>query len=91
MTCGCPACALFGQGMCSWNMVQAEKMAHQISTDGKAAVDPNYFWKKCDSNTPRGVKLQLINKAAGVAVYGMWSPGSGFTHWAPLPKFALGE
>ena len=42
----------------------------KISTDGKAAVDPAYFWRKCDSSTPRGVKLQLINKAAGVAVRG---------------------
>jgi hypothetical protein len=55
------------------------------------AIDPEYHWLEIDKDTPRCVKLQLINKAAGVAVYGVYldpyCTDPYFTHWAPLPTF----
>ena len=62
-----------------------------ISSDGAAAVDKSFFWLPVGPSTPRGVKLQLINKSAGVAVYGHYSDKGVWTHWAPLPKFHVGE
>jgi hypothetical protein len=59
-----------------------------LSSDQAAMVDPDYFWRPIDGNTPLGAKVQLINKDAGVAIYGsINSKESFFTHWAPLPKF----
>jgi len=63
-------------------------MSVKLTADGAAAVDDQYFWRPVDFNTPRGCKLQLIDRRAGVAVYGNYLPGSNWTHWAPLPKFA---
>lgn len=63
-------------------------MTTQLSTDRTTAVDRSYKWLPIDSNTPRGVKLQLINKTAGVAQYGrLGTAETFFTHWAPLPTF----
>lgn len=59
----------------------------KITSDRSAAVDQNYFWKRIDKDTPKGVKLQLINRALGVASYGMYTGGVYWTHWAPLPRF----
>ena len=58
-----------------------------IKITESAAVDQAYHWRQIDKDTPRGVKLQLINRRYGVAVYGTYQPGAPFTHWAPLPKF----
>lgn len=56
-----------------------------INTAGTVAIDPNYYWRPIGSNTPRGVKLQLLGKG-GVAVYGLWDGKNNYwTHWAPLP------
>ena len=55
---------------------------------GMACVDTKYHWRPITADTPRGVKLQLVNKPAGVAVYGKLGTGNDFwTHWAPLPTF----
>lgn len=51
-------------------------------------VDQDYFWRPIDKDTPRGVKLQLISRRYGVAIYGkITGKESFYTHWAPLPKF----
>lgn len=56
-----------------------------------AVVDRGYHWRLIDTRTPRGQKLQLINRASGVAVYGTLGSGpTEFTHWAPLPTFDKG-
>lgn len=56
--------------------------------DQSVAIDREYHWQLIDNNTPRGVKLQLINESAGVAVYGrLGTVEEFFTHWAPLPTF----
>jgi hypothetical protein len=53
-----------------------------------AAVALNQQWSLIDSDTPRGVKIQLISKQAGVATYGsLGSKNDHFTHWAPLPAW----
>lgn len=58
----------------------------RISGDGAAAVDHSYYWRDIDSNTPRGVKLQLLG-AGGVAIYGSYDGKDAFwKKWAPLPK-----
>lgn len=60
-----------------------------LNSDATAAIDKDYHWKPIDENTPRGVKLQLINRAAGSAVYGHYhNMKQGFTHYALLPTFA---
>lgn len=69
----------------------------QLQTDSSssAVVDQSYYWLPIDSNTPRACKLQLINKQAGVAMYGILDYTSVedmfWTHWCPLPKFKQGE
>ena len=59
-----------------------------LNNAGTVAVDREYNWIPIDENTPRGVKLQLIDIHAGVAVYGTL-PTSGFhwSHYCPLPTF----
>lgn len=60
-------------------------MKHQTSSDGAAAVDPNYYWQPI-ATCPRWVKVQLLGKS-GVAVYSVYTPKDKFwTHWAALPK-----
>lgn len=59
------------------------------STDRAAIVAPGFHWLPIDARTPRGQKLQLINRDAGVACYGTIGTEVHFwTHWAPLPTFA---
>ena len=61
-------------------------MTHTINSANTVAVATDYFWQPIDTNTPRGVKLQLLGKG-GVAVYGTWNGKDPFyTHWAPVPK-----
>lgn len=63
-----------------------------LNNSKTVAIDRAYHWIKIDSNTPRGVKLQLINKDAGVATYGALETSDTFwTHWAPLPTFLKDE
>lgn len=63
-------------------------MTYTDSTDKAAAVDREYHWMPIDTNTPRGRKVQLINRNAGVATYGALETDPGWwTHWAPLPTF----
>jgi hypothetical protein len=53
-----------------------------------ALTDKGYHWLEIDAQTPRGAKVQLINRQAGVAIYGtIGSHEKFFTHWAPLPTF----
>lgn len=53
-----------------------------------ALIDRRYHWREIDSLTPRGSKVQLINRWSGVAIYGtIGSHEKFFTHWAPLPTF----
>ena len=63
-------------------------MTVEINADRTAAVDRKTKWIPIDENTPRGVKLQLINRAYGVALYGKHDPKDKFfTHYFPLPTF----
>lgn len=64
-------------------------MTHHISTDGAAAVDPDYYWRPI-ATCPRSVKVQLLG-GGGVAIYSSYHGGSFFTHWAPLPKMQKKE
>jgi hypothetical protein len=58
------------------------------TTDRAAVVDKGYHWRLIDERTPRGTKLQLVRRDAGVALYGvLGSDNDFFTHWAPLPTF----
>lgn len=60
----------------------------KLTADGAAAVCTDYHWLPIDANTPRGVKLQLINKRYGVATYGqIFSDNCFWTHFCPLPTF----
>jgi hypothetical protein len=63
------------------------KRSSMIDSTKSAAVDHTYHWIPVGPDTPRGVKLQLINQAAGVATYGNYTGKEHWTHWAPLPTF----
>lgn len=58
-----------------------------LNTTKTVAIDRGYHWQPVGPDTPQGVKVQLINRARGVAVYGHYTRGSEWTHWAPLPTF----
>lgn len=62
------------------------------NSDQTVAIDREYHWRPIDADTPRGVKLQLICKADGVATYShLPSVPQRWTPWAPLPTFAKGD
>lgn len=53
-----------------------------------AMVDPGNHWRPITPQTPRGVKMWLIRKAAGVATTGtIGTHETFFDHWAPIPTF----
>ena len=58
-----------------------------LNGEKTVAIDPEYHWREIDKDTPRGVKLQLINKRYGVAIYSQYMGDDYFTHWSPLPTF----
>jgi hypothetical protein len=62
-------------------------MQNTLNSEKTVAIDKAYHWIKIDKDTPRNVKIQLINKSYGVAIYGTYRFGDYFTHWAPLPTF----
>lgn len=61
---------------------------YPTNKDRTTVIDPSYHWQPI-STAPFGKKVQLINKDAGVAVYGHVNATKEqfFTHWAPLPTF----
>lgn len=75
----------------------------KLNAEKTVAIDKGYHWRKVNNDTPIGVKLQLINKDAGVAFYGTLTSqtrrmlaecellahqkANFATHWAPLPTF----
>lgn len=62
-------------------------MTIKHTSDQAAVVDTRTRWIPVGSDTPRGVKLQLICKPDGVAQYGHYTERSHWTHWHPLPVF----
>lgn len=65
---------------------QCQNAAHDNTK--VALIDRGYHWLAIDGSTPRGSKMQLINRKYGVANYGSISSRERFfTHWAPLPTF----
>jgi hypothetical protein len=62
-------------------------MTIKQTSDGQAVVDTTIHWIAVEEQSPPSGKLQLINRRMGVAVYGNYHKGQGFTHWAPLPTF----
>lgn len=64
----------------------------KLAADNTVVVDTRTVWKRIDEHTPRGVKLQLISRAARVAQYGQYKDGDTFyTHWHPVPVFEEGD
>lgn len=62
-------------------------MTIKQTSDGQAVVDTTIHWIPIGDKPPPSGKLQLINRKLGVATYGNWSKGQGWTHYAPLPTF----
>ena len=61
-------------------------MTHTLNATKEVAVATDYYWLPISTDTPRGVKLQLLGKG-GVAIYGLYNGrDTFFTHWAPVPK-----
>ena len=62
-------------------------MPPDLDSSKQAAVDREYYWLPI-ATCPQGVKVQLVNRMYGVAVYGQYRSKEKFwTHWAPLPVF----
>lgn len=62
--------------------------ARHLDSTRQAATDKGVHWIPINPETPLGVKMQLINRLAGVATSGMLPDASKhFTHWAPFPTF----
>jgi hypothetical protein len=62
-------------------------MQLDVDSSRSVVVDREYYWRPI-ATCPQGVKVQLINRRYGVAVYGQYRIKDGFwTHWAPLPVF----
>lgn len=64
-----------------------EESSLKISADGACLVNHDTHWIPVCENTPRNVKMLLINKNHGVTVIGNYTENSHFTHYAGLPKF----
>ena len=63
-------------------------MTIKPTNDRAATVDTEYHWRPIDDETPRGTKLQLINRRYGVATYGsVYGNDCWWTHWCPCPTF----
>lgn len=58
-----------------------------ISSDGKACVSDTIQWLKVDQNTPRNIKVLLINENDKQPYVGTVEQNRGATHWCPMPKF----
>lgn len=55
--------------------------------NGAAVVDTDIFWIPIEQQKPPiGAKVLLINRAAGVALLGIYQ-GDFFDFWSPLPRF----
>lgn len=65
----------------------------KLTSDRAALVDAEYHWREIATDPPPcGVKIQLINKQAGIAQYGTYTRHNDwYTHWAPLPTFPRGQ
>lgn len=66
---------------------ESREVSIKKTSDGQAVVDTTIHWISVEDVPPPSGKLQLINKRLGVAVYGNYSKGQQWTHWAPLPTF----
>ena len=62
-------------------------MTHKLNSDRTAVIAPDVKWIPIDENTPIGCRMQLIERAQGVAYTRVHHRGDGFTHWFPLPTF----
>lgn len=62
-------------------------MTIRQTNDGAAVVNTEVFWIPMEERQPPvGSKVLLINRAAGVALLGVYQR-EFFTHWAALPRF----
>lgn len=80
---------LHGMRVIAEALTQAfDSEGYQLNSRKSVAVSTTTKWKPIDEHTPRGVKMQLISKASGVATYGVLTSDVGhFTHWAPAPAW----
>lgn len=62
-------------------------MTHKFTYDKAAIVNTKTKWLPINEHTPIGVRMQLIEKAQGVAYTRTHHKGDGFTHWQSLPTF----
>lgn len=60
----------------------------KVNTAGTVAVAQGVFWIPIDEHAPKGVRLLLINKAAGRATDGqLGSHEKFFDHYQAFPQF----
>lgn len=62
---------------------------HRPSSDGSAWVDPINNWEEITDETPLGLRMQLVNRHAGVGTVSVLTDKNRetYTHFAPLPTF----
>ena len=60
----------------------------KLTTDRAAVVHTDLKWIPIkDRQPPRGARCLVIDRKMGVARIDLWNPGSGASHWFPLPTF----
>lgn len=59
---------------------------HKLNANKTVAVAVDYYWIPIDSDTPRGVKVQLLT-IGDIGIQGIYDGKMDWvTHWAPLPR-----
>ncbi|ASS33942.1 hypothetical protein FDI24_gp165 [Acidovorax phage ACP17] len=67
---------------------EASINSHKFDSTRSAVVNPKSHWLPIDKNTPRGCKVYVIRRPAGVATTGVVASDETFwTHWHPIPTF----
>lgn len=62
-------------------------MTIKLNKDQSALIATNHNWIPIDRNTPRGVRMLLIDSNQGIAYIRQHIKDDGFTHWFPIPTF----
>jgi hypothetical protein len=62
-------------------------MNFKLTHNMKTAVGLDIFWQRIDLDTPKGVKMLVIDERAGVAHISILRKEDRWTHWHALPRF----
>ena len=64
-----------------------EQFDYRVNSSRTAAVSTDVYWRPIDANTPRNVRMMVINKADGISHIMEIGNQTHFDHWSPLPTW----